>query len=65
MIYTSEPQQWRTQLSLPIEQRILPLPDEVRDIVHQVNMATGLDAVPAPCVPDAALQADLRAALAG
>ena len=65
MIYTSEPQQWRTQLSLPIEQRILPLPDEVRNIVHQVNMASGLDAVPAPCVPDPALQADLRAALAG
>jgi hypothetical protein len=65
MIYTSEPQQWRAQLSLPIEQRVLPLPDEVRELVHQVNMATGLEAVPAPCVPDAALQADLRAALLG
>lgn len=65
MIYTSEPQQWRAQLSLPIEQRILSLPDEVRDVVYQVNMATGLDAVPAPCTPDAALQADVRAALTG
>ncbi|PQP02054.1 hypothetical protein C5614_02030 [Massilia phosphatilytica] len=65
MIYTSEPQQWRALLSLPIEQRILSLPDEVRDVVHQVNMATGLDAVPAPCVPTPALLADLCAALAG
>jgi hypothetical protein len=65
MIYTSEPQQWSALLAQPIEQRILPLPDEVRELVHQVNMATGLDAVPAPCVPDAALQADLRAALLG
>lgn len=65
MIYTSDPHAWSAQLALPIEHRILPLPDEVREFVHQVNMATGLDAVPAPCVPDVALQADLRAAIAG
>jgi hypothetical protein len=65
MIYTSDPHYWRAQRARPIQERILPLPDEVRDIVHQVNMATGLDAVPAPCSPDAALQADLRTALAG
>ena len=49
----------------PIQERILPLPDEVREFVHQVNTSTNVDAVPAPWVPDAALQADLRAALAG
>jgi len=65
MIYTSDPQQWSALLGQPIETRILPLPDEVREFVHQVNMASGLDAVPAPCTPDVALQADLRAALAG
>jgi hypothetical protein len=65
MIYTSDPQEWRAMLRQPIQDRILPLPDEVREFVHQVNMATNVDAVPAPCVPDAALQADLRAALAG
>jgi hypothetical protein len=64
MIYTSEPQQWRAQLDRPIQDRILPLPDEVRVCVHQVNMATGIDAVPASCKPDA-LRADLHAALAG
>ncbi|KQV52137.1 hypothetical protein [Massilia sp. Root335] len=66
MIYTSDPQQWSALLGQPIETRILPLPDEVREFVHQVNMASGMDdAVPAPCTPDGALQADLRAALAG
>jgi hypothetical protein len=65
MIYTSEPQAWSAQLRQPIGERILPLPDEVREFVHQVNMASGLDAVPAPCTPDGALLADLRAALAG
>lgn len=65
MIYTSEPQAWSALLRQPIVERILPLPDEVREFVHQVNMASGLDAVPVPCSPDAALLADLRAALAG
>jgi len=65
MIYTSDPQHWHAQLARPIQERILPLPDEVREFVHQVNMATGVDAIPSSCTPDAALQADLRSALAG
>jgi len=65
MIYTSDPQLWRARLHQPLTERFLPLPDEVRDVVHQVNMASGLDAVPAPCTLDAALHADLRAAVAG
>lgn len=65
MIYTSDPQLWRARLHQPLAERFLPLPDEVRDFVHQVNMASGLDAVPAPCMPDAALRADLRAAIDG
>lgn len=65
MIYTSDPQMWQARLRQPLAQRILPLPDEVRELVHQVNMASGLDAVPAPCTPDAALLADLRAAVGG
>jgi hypothetical protein len=65
MIYTSDPQHWHAQLARPIHERILPLPDEVREFVHQVNMTTGVDAIPASCTPDAALQADLRSALAG
>jgi hypothetical protein len=65
MIYTSDPQLWRARLHQPLAERFLPLPEEVREFVHQVNMASGLDAVPAPCVPDRALRADLRAAVAG
>jgi hypothetical protein len=65
MIYTSDPQQWRAQLSLPVQDRILPLPDEVREFVHQVNMASGVEAVPASSTPDTVLRADLRTALAG
>jgi hypothetical protein len=65
MIYTSDPQLWQARLRQPLADRILPLPDEVREFVHQVNMASGLEAVPAPWVPDAALLADLRAAVAG
>ena len=65
MIYTSDPQHWHAQLARPIQDRILPLPDEVREFVHQVNMASSVDAIPAPCTPDAALRADLRSALAG
>lgn len=65
MIFTSVPQQWTDFQNLPILDRILPLPDEVRDFVHQVNVATGLDAVPEAIEPDAQLRADLKEALSG
>jgi len=65
MIYTSDPQLWHAQLARPVQDRILPLPDEVREFVHQINMATGVDAVPSSCTPDDVLQGDLRSALAG
>jgi hypothetical protein len=65
MIFTQVPQQWAARQNSPIHERILPLPDEVRDFVHQVNAATGLDAVPGAVEPDAQLQADLREALLG
>jgi len=65
MIHTSDPQHWHALLARPILDRILPLPGEVREFVHQINMATGVDAVPSSCSPDDALLADLRSALAG
>lgn len=67
MIHTQDPQQWTARLALPVHQRILPLPDEVRDFVHQVNVATGLAAVPAAldlsATAGAAVAADVAAAL--
>ena len=65
MIVTSDPQQWTARQAVPLHERILPLPAEVRDFVHQVNVASGMDAVPVAALPDATLRADLRAALLG
>jgi hypothetical protein len=63
MIVTADPQQWTARLALPFHERMLPLPAEVRNFVHQVNVASGLDAVPVAAIPDARLRADLRDAL--
>jgi hypothetical protein len=65
MIFTQVPQQWSALQQRPIGQRICALPDEVRDFVHQVNVASGLDAAPIAVEPDAALRADLAEALRG
>lgn len=65
MIVTAQPQQWTARQAQPFHERILPLPAEVRDFVHQVNLATGVAAVPAPATCDARLRADLREALLG
>jgi hypothetical protein len=65
MIVTSDPQQWTARQALPLHERILPLPAEVRDFVHQVNVASGLSAVPAAAAPDAQLRADVRSAVLG
>jgi len=65
MIVTADPQQWTARHPLPFHERILPLPAEVRDFVHHVNAATGVDAVPVAAIPDARLRADLREALLG
>jgi hypothetical protein len=63
MIFTRDPQQWTALQRQPLHERILPLPAEVCDFVRQVNVASGLDAVPAPVAADAQLQADLQAAM--
>ena len=65
MIFTTAPQQWTALQRLPIHERVLALPTEVRDLVHQANLASGLDAVPCAVEPDARLRADLSAALQG
>jgi len=65
MISTTTPLAWTELLQLPLHQRLLPLPPAVRDFVHQVNLATGVDAVPEALPVDAALRTDLEEALAG
>jgi len=65
MIVTADPQQWAARQVLPFHERILPLPADVRDLVHQANRASGLDAVPGAVAPDAGLRADLGRALLG
>ncbi|WP_312518230.1 hypothetical protein [Massilia sp.] len=65
MISTPTPLAWTELFQLPLHQRLLPLPPVVRDFVHQVNLATGVDAVPEAAGIDPDLQADLEAALAG
>lgn len=65
MIFTAHPQQWTARQAQPFHERILPLPREVRDFVRQVNLATGVDAVPAAVLPDERMRADLREALLG
>lgn len=69
MIHTQDPQQWTARLALPVHERIVALPDEVRDFVQRVNVASGLAAVPAAfdlaAQPGAALCADVATALRG
>jgi hypothetical protein len=65
MILTHAPQHWTALQTLPIHERILALPDEVRAFVHQVNLASGLDAVPGAVEADPQLRADLAGALQG
>lgn len=65
MILTKVPQQWAALHQLPLHERILALPDEVRELVLQANLASDLDAVPCPAEPDALLRADLRDAVNG
>jgi hypothetical protein len=65
MIVTANPQQWTARQALPFHERILALPAEVRDFVHQVNLVTGVAAVPVAAVPDGRLRTDLGDALLG
>lgn len=65
MISTPTPQEWTGSLHLPLHERILPLPPAACDFVRMVNLATGVAARPEPVTPDAALRADLEAALRG
>jgi hypothetical protein len=65
MIFTQHSRQWTSLQNLPIYERVLPLPEEVRAFVHEVNVLTGLTAIPEKVEPDARLRADLDAALRG
>lgn len=65
MILTTDPLAWTARMQLPLHQRLCALPDEVRDFVHQVNVASGLDAVPRAAAVTTEMAADLRAALLG
>jgi len=65
MIIAPVPQRWTALQRLPLQGRILALPDEARDVVRRVNDASGLAAVPAPVTPTLDWQMDLREALCG
>lgn len=65
MIIAPEPQHWKARQRLPLSERILPMPAEACALVHQVNQASGLDAIPAPVTPGPLLQRELGEALSG
>jgi hypothetical protein len=65
MIIAPDPQYWKARQRLPIHERILALPPEVCELVHQVNLASGLDAVPVPAAPTPALRQELGDAIRG
>ena len=65
MILATTPLFWTERLQRPLHERILPLPLEVRDFVHQVNLATGVDAVPQAVSIDVGMRADLALAING
>lgn len=65
MIIAPDPQSWKARQRLPLHKRILALPPEVCDLVHRVNLASGLDAVPVPVAPTPVLRRELGEAIAG
>lgn len=65
MIIASDPQAWKARQRLPFHERILALPPEVCALVHQVNVASGLDAVPVPVAPTSGLRRELGEAICG
>jgi hypothetical protein len=65
MIIAPDPQYWKARQRLPLHERILALPPEVCELVHQVNLASGLDAVPVPAVPTPSLRQELGEAICG
>jgi hypothetical protein len=65
MIIAPDPQSWKARQRLPIHERILALPPEVCDLVHKVNLASSLDAVPVPVAPTPRLRQELGEAIAG
>jgi hypothetical protein len=65
MIIASDPQYWKARQRLPVHERILALPPEVCDLVHRVNLASGLDAVPVPAAPTPLLREALGEAIRG
>lgn len=65
MMIAPDPQAWIARRQLPIHERLLALPAEACDLVHRVNLASGLDAVPVPAAPTPGLRRDLGEAIAG
>lgn len=65
MIIAPDPQYWKARQRLPVHERILALPPEVCDLVHRVNLASGLDAVPVPAAPTPLLREALGDAIRG
>ncbi len=65
MIIAPDPQAWKARQRLPLHERILAMPPEVCELVHKVNLASGLDAVPVPVAPTPGLRRELGEALAG
>ena len=65
MIIAPDPQAWKARQRLPLDERILAMPPEVCDLVRQVNLASGLDALPVPVAPTPALRRELGDAIAG
>lgn len=65
MIIAPDPLYWKARQRLPLHERILALPPEVCELVHKVNLASGLDAVPVPAVVTPALRRELGEAICG
>ncbi|CAH0181833.1 hypothetical protein SRABI118_01264 [Massilia sp. Bi118] len=65
MIIAPDPQTWKARQRLPLHERILALPPEVCELVHKVNLASGLDAVPVPAVVTPSLRRELGEAICG
>ena len=64
MIIAPDPQAWKARQRLPLHERILAMPPEVCDLVRQVNVASGLDALPVPAAPTPVLRRELGDAVA-
>src|SRR5438128_1324123 len=65
MLVTSDPLLWEALLRRPLHERRGAAPRELIDFIARHNDATGNPAVARPALPDAELDQDIDAALAG